>query len=239
MRASETSESIPDSSDPASDLIFAAAAPLASVPEPPREPEPPAPAPPPLCYSIGPMLADEEISAMGEWLEGQGGQLELRVDERRELSLYWVYFPSLPSRAAAVERVSRMKAEGLNDIYIIPAGDQANAISLGVYSQRSSLDRRLRELKAKGYDPSIVPRYRTTKAAWFDAIFLAIYQYPATEFADLFPAIQMAPVTCTTSQIATGTAAFYNSPGSRRRAYHYSDHDTASEPVQPPSDAPL
>jgi len=44
-----------------------------------------------------------------------------------------------------------MRAQGIEDIIVVPKGDMANAISLGVYSRTEFRDRRLKELNAKGH----------------------------------------------------------------------------------------
>ncbi len=149
------------------------------------------------CYSIGPLEKDEDITRMREWLQARGGEPRLREDERRELTLYWVHFPPLPDRKAAIARVERMRAEGIDDIFIIPGGDMRNAVSLGVYSRPESLERRLRELREKGYDPSVVNRYRTSVAAWFDVSLPATFTFDGEEFATRFPGAQIEPLECT------------------------------------------
>ena len=149
-----------------------------------------------LCYSVGPLESAEEVDAMRGWLQAHGGEPALREDERREVALYWVHFPPLPDRAAAVDRVERMRAEAIDDIFIIPGGDMRNAVSLGVYSQPASLERRLGELRSKGYDPSVVNRYRTSVAAWFDVSLPGTFKFDGEDFATRFPIAQFEPVGC-------------------------------------------
>ena len=181
-------------------------------------PEPVAPTDPYVCYRVGPLASAGEIESMRRWLEARGAKASLRTDERREIALYWVYFPPLPSREAAVQRVKRMRGEGIDDIYIIPRGDQANAVSLGVYSHRTSLERRVAELRSKGYSPSIVPRYRTSRASWFDAEFDGGFEFAPEEFAASFPVADMAPVPCESPPIARDPRVPYNSLGARERS---------------------
>lgn len=158
------------------------------------------------CYSIGPLKADSQIAAMRTWLVSIGGDPVLRVDERRELERYWVYFPPLASRDEAVQKVARMRAEGIEDVIAIPKGDMANAISLGVFSQRDSLDRRLRELRTLGYEPSVMPRYRTEKASWFDVSFGEGQRLTRNELAARYPDAELSEARCTSGEIARGGA---------------------------------
>lgn|GEM_PF-873006 len=180
-----------------------------------------------LCFSIGPLAADFDPAALRAWITELGGVANLRIGERRERALYWVYFPPLQSREAAIKRVEGMRGEGIGDIYIIPKGDMANAVSLGVYSQRRSLERRLNELRAKGYEPSIVPRYRTRRASWLDVAFRSGFEWPGERFIGRFPELEFSQATCTADQIASLAALPYNPPA--RRKYLYSDQSNAPE----------
>ncbi len=150
----------------------------------------------PMCFSVGPLSSPDDVERIGAWLASQGGEASLRESERREISVFWVYFPPFPSREEALEFVARMQANEIEDIYVIRRGDMANAISVGIYSQRASTQRRLSELRGKGYEPSILPRYKTKQAAWYDARFPDGYEFPEGQFAEAFPEIEAASVRC-------------------------------------------
>lgn len=150
-----------------------------------------------VCFSVGPLRGGGDETRVGVWLRSHGGQSTLREGERREVALFWVYFPPFQTREAAVKRVLDMRAQGIADIYVIPRGDMANAISLGLYSHRVSLERRIEALRAQGYDPSVVPRYKTTKAAWLDVRFPAGRPFPRERFGELFPDTEAVRAKCT------------------------------------------
>ncbi len=162
----------------------------------PRSSAPNAP-PEGVCLSFGPLDDGALISQMRTWLGVRGGHTELREHERRELFRYWVYFPPFTSHAQAAQRVSGMRAKGIDDIFIIPRGDMGNAISLGVYSRRDSLHRRLDELRRKGYEPSVVPRYKTERAAWLDAVFPKDARLELAAFNQTFAGIEVSDAKCT------------------------------------------
>lgn len=190
-----------------------------------------------LCYSVGPLAEIDEIDRMRDWLLERGGAARLRTDEVRELSLYWVFFPPFATRVEALERVEAMRAQGMSDIYIIPRGDQANAISLGVYSRRQSLDRRVRELRGFGYSPDVAPRYRTKRASWFDVAFPDDFEFPQDSFGDLFPTVEMSPTACRGGPIAADQRLPYNSLGSRERGDQSATGDSGEAPRLPDSPA--
>lgn len=150
-----------------------------------------------ICFSIGPLSSQEDVERIGVWLSSRGGDPRLREGERREISVFWVYFPPFPSREIATKRVSSMREAQIEDIYVIPRGDMTNAVSLGLYSRRTSLDRRLAELRGKGYEPSIVPRYKTSKASWFDVKFPDGFEFPEERFAEIFPDTDATAANCT------------------------------------------
>lgn len=149
-----------------------------------------------VCFSIGPLSDEDDPEPLRAWLQQHGGIANLRVGERREVALYWVYFPPFPNLPAAKQRIRQMHSDGLEDIFLIPRGDKANAISLGVYSHKRSLDRRLDQLKRYGYEPSVVPRYRTKKASWFDVEFSEESAFPGGAFIERFPQLDAARSGC-------------------------------------------
>ena len=157
------------------------------------------------CYSIGPLKDDGPIDALRSWLVALGGNPALRVDERRELERYWLYFPPEESLEAAQKIVDRMGAQGIKDVIAVPKGDMANAISLGVFSQRESLERRLEELRGFGYEPVIMPRYRTEQASWFDVTFESGERLSPGELSDRFPNAELIETGCASpAEIARG-----------------------------------
>lgn len=176
-----------------------------AVEEPPQAPAPSAATsaiPSQNCYSIGPLTEDAQIAAMRSWLVAMGGDPALRVDERRELERYWVYLPPLDSREQAAKMVERMRAQGIEDVIPIFTGEMANAVSVGVFSRRSSLERRLQQLRALGYEPSIAPRYSAESTWWLDVTFEEGGRLTQNELAARFPDVQLSEASCVSGEIA-------------------------------------
>lgn len=173
--------------------------------------DPPSPdeAPAPECVSIGPLDGKGSTKALSAWLKQREMEVHIRSDERREVALYWVYIPPLANRKAAAAQLARLRAEGISDSIVVPRGDKANAISLGVFSRKESLRRRVAELNAKGYEPSTALRYRSIQAHWVD-VATADGDFPEAEFNKAFPRLQLASASCSKLQIATPRAPSYN-----------------------------
>ena len=47
------------------------------------------------CYSVGPSADASTQTSLRSWLQQAGAHVQLREDERRELSRYWVHLPPL------------------------------------------------------------------------------------------------------------------------------------------------
>ena len=179
------------------------------------------------CYTIGPLENEDDISALGAWFNAQGSQATLRSDERREVSSTWVLLLPLESREAADARVREMQAANIDDIYVIPRGDMANAISLGLFSQNETLRRRVLELEERGFTPSVLPRYRTATASWFDVTTSAAQPMPVAVLDQIFPDLVIRQVVCGNAAIAGDPAISYNSLDLRQED-SYSDNASGS-----------
>lgn len=160
-----------------------------------------------ICFRFGPLDTPEIITEVKLWLEDHKATTHLKRGERRELALYWLFLPPAPDRDTAVQKVLTMRDAGIEDISVIARGDMANAISLGVYSRRTSLDRRLAELKKHGHSPSVSPRYRTKKAAWVEAVFAKDVEFSGDEFQEAFPDIKVEDAPCVGQKTAEAGSA--------------------------------
>ena len=175
------------------------------------------------CYTLGPLNNEDDISALSAWFRAQGSQATLRKDERREVVSTWVFIPPLESREAADAHVREMQAANIDDIYVIPRGDMANAISLGLYSQEETLQRRITQLEERGFKPSVLPRYRTATASWFDVTASAEQPMTVGVLDQIFPDLIIRQVACADTPIAGDPSITYNSSHPRREN-GYSDN---------------
>ncbi len=175
------------------------------------------------CYTLGPLQNEDDIVALSAWFNAQGSQAKLRSDERREVVSTWVFLPPLESREAADVRVRDMQLANIDDIYVIPRGDMANAISLGLYSQNDSLQRRISQLEERGFPPSLLPRYRTVMASWFDVTTSAAQPMTVGVLDQIFPGLIVRQVACAGAPIAGDPAITYNSSVPRQEG-SYSDN---------------
>jgi hypothetical protein len=102
-----------------------------------------------VCLEWG-AFTDQEKGAVLAALEPL--QLGRQMTQRRveNTSAFWVYLPSLPSKAAAERRVAELRTLGLKDFFILADGAQRHAISLGVFKTEDSANKFLDKIVAQG-----------------------------------------------------------------------------------------
>jgi hypothetical protein len=64
--------------------------------------------------------------------------------------MYWVIFPPLPSRDAALTKLQEIKALGIQEAFVIRDDPQRNGISLGLYGSEELARREVRALETRG-----------------------------------------------------------------------------------------
>ncbi|HEY9664080.1 MAG TPA: hypothetical protein V6C65_36980, partial [Allocoleopsis sp.] len=74
---------------------------------------------------------------------------------------------------------------GVKDIYVVADEANRNAISLGVFSQRSGAVERQKKIRKLGYHPLLADRFRDTPNYWLDARGSAAALPAAGVFSDL------------------------------------------------------
>ena len=148
------------------------------------------------CYSVGPLAEGTDQQAVAQWLSEQGAHAELREDERRELARYWVHLPPLDSLESAREQVVALRSAGIEDLHVIRRGNMANAVSLGLYSRKAHLERRVTKLKRAGIEPKVQERYRTYKSSWFDVVAPADSPLNDEALAERFPEVESRSRVC-------------------------------------------
>jgi ATPase subunit of ABC transporter with duplicated ATPase domains len=78
---------------------------------------------------------------------------------------FWVHLPPEISKQAALRRLYELQAKQI-DSYIIPRGELANGISLGMFTRRELAQQRLEELRALGYPAEILEVSRSLREIW-------------------------------------------------------------------------
>lgn len=120
------------------------------------------------CVSIGPFRDLTETTQVVESLLAAGHIPKQRLAEGEVWVGHWVYLPAFESRSAARAALNSLKKRGVADSYIVPSGDERNAISLGVFAERERAERRVTEVTLQGYAPKVADRHRSGAVYWVD-----------------------------------------------------------------------
>lgn len=148
----------PTAPDPAS--ATAPAAPAERTPEPqalpttaPGDSDPP-PAAAALCGRIGPFASEDRAAAAAAPLADRGWRAEA-VAEALVDTRYWVLLPPLGSSGEAFQIERALREAGVRDLQVLTGDGRDNAISLGLYRERATAERRLEQIRRLGYRPEL------------------------------------------------------------------------------------
>lgn len=115
----------------------------------------PAPAPQLACLRLVGLASKNEATRAGQALAQGGAAVKRQGNEAGETKRYRVMLPPAASPTAAAPILQRLERAGVRDFYLIRSGENANAISLGVYSAKDSAQRRVQQIRAMKLQPRI------------------------------------------------------------------------------------
>jgi cell division septation protein DedD len=122
------------------------------------------------CTSVGPFRELAQAATAAATLRAAGYRPTQRVAEGDVWIGYWVYLEAIPTEREANEVLERFRAAGITDSYVIPNSDSGNLVSLGVFTEISGVSRRREEVRALGYEPTVVDRTRRATVYWVDVL---------------------------------------------------------------------
>ncbi len=151
-----------------------------------------------VCYTYGPIPSQEESSLFSKWLNDRNIRYKERQTDEQGKQLFWIYLAPRESHEKAVAAIKDLRQKGVKDVRLIKEGDLLNAISLGLFSSQAAVNRRLNEIKTKGYQSVVVPYSDGKKIYWFDVAVVQNSDY-VNELFSGFPArFKALPVECNT-----------------------------------------
>ncbi len=134
----------------------------------------------PLCLLVGPFGDQGLAQNLIQRLEALELQPRLESVEVPEDPGYWVYLPPELSQKAALRKLHELQSKNI-DSYIIPRGELALGISLGMFSRAELARQRREELVALGYEAQIQEMSRSHRELW-----VALSPSQAAQVADQF-----------------------------------------------------
>ncbi|MGH8119378.1 MAG: SPOR domain-containing protein [Gammaproteobacteria bacterium] len=149
-----------------------------------------------MCFSYGPFPDAQQTKDLLAWFEERQVSVQQRPEKSSENQLYWIYLAPQDSLGDAKRTIEELKSKGVSDYRLIETGDLRNAISLGLFSTQALVNKRLNELRNKGYRPIVVP-YREANIIYWVDVKLANQQNVLNQMFTEYPAhFNSVPVEC-------------------------------------------
>lgn len=119
----------------------------------------------PLCALVGPFKDRDKAGEFIERLTAIEIKGSVKDIELPSGAGYWVYLAPSRDRKEALRRLNELQSKGV-DSYVIPKGELENGISLGMFSQKSLADARLKEMESIGLEPKLQEIERSYREIW-------------------------------------------------------------------------
>ena len=120
------------------------------------------------CLSLGPFSTPADLRRAINLLTPRVGRIQYREVAATAMRGYRVYLPAAGTRAQALATARTLAAQGVNDYYVVTAGDQQDTISLGLFRDLANAQARRDAIVALGYQPTIDARTEQVPQWWVD-----------------------------------------------------------------------
>ena len=121
------------------------------------------------CTSIGPFKEQLELNKLIAELGQEVQKAEFRSETETKTN-YLIVSDAFETSQAAEAGMKSMKAAGVKDIAMMKQ-DSKNRIALGVYRQKNSAEKRVSDLRSKGYSVRLKPQHRKIQTYWADMLY--------------------------------------------------------------------
>jgi len=112
-----------------------------------------------LCFVAGPYPLLSNAQSSAKWFRGKSKvQAEIQADEVP--MVFWVYLPPYKNQKEANRQAQHLAHLGITDYVLVTTGKLKHAVSLGVYRDQASAQRRVDELHRKGYKRARLEKQR-------------------------------------------------------------------------------
>ena len=120
------------------------------------------------CYTFGPFRDLDVLRRLTLELKPYVETVDFRGREEKEQPLYWVYIKPKKNRNAAMAVGESLKANRINDYYVIREGDNINGISLGYFRNKNGATGLVKRVRQLGFDVVLEPVFKTYTVYWLD-----------------------------------------------------------------------
>lgn len=118
-----------------------------------------------LCWAVGPYAV--KLDAKHIYARMTALDIPAKVESQSVLvkQEYWVYLPPFSNKKQALRKLRELQKRKI-DSFVITEGDLANGISLGLFSQRTSVERLLKKLAGKNIKAKVKELQRKRDQYW-------------------------------------------------------------------------
>lgn len=120
------------------------------------------------CWTTGPMRDVSTETELAAALTKQGVGSRPRTADREVQDGFLVYVGNLQGAQARQRAMARLARAGVRDAAEMPAGQPADRISAGIFTERDGAQQRLARVRATGLEAAIEDRFRTISEIWLD-----------------------------------------------------------------------
>lgn len=113
-----------------------------------------------ICYQIGPIRSLDERDEIVARLSSIDLIAVQHEQEEQQVVGYWVLIPQQETRDQAIDMVKRLEQAGISDVRRFVKGELRNAISLGLFKNKSFADGRSQHIIRLGFETEIRPRIK-------------------------------------------------------------------------------
>lgn len=113
-----------------------------------------------ICVEVGP-FSDQKL--LNEWrrqLSAVNAQLRIQARPGQVVGDYLVYQPAAETPEQADADLKMLKSQGFADVWKMTKGEGKDGMALGVFKKEEKAVAMKEQLRAKGIDAEVMPRYR-------------------------------------------------------------------------------
>lgn len=122
------------------------------------------------CLTLGPFATPQDLRAARVALQSQVVRMRSRQELTTQSTNWWVYLPPRASRAQALAMAQRLGERHIRDYFVVSAGDQPNAISLGLFKDPANARNRRDEIVTAGFPARMQARSEDVPEYWLDLV---------------------------------------------------------------------
>ncbi|MDN5925172.1 MAG: SPOR domain-containing protein [Xanthomonadales bacterium] len=148
------------------------------------------------CFSLGPFPTEADVRAALNALTPHVARVQFRTEQSTASRGWWVYLPALPSREQALATARSLADQGVQDYYVVTAGDHQNTISLGLFHDHANAQRRQAQIAGLGVQPKLTERTEQVPIYYVDYAIAANTPLDWTNYVAKSPDLSVKPMGC-------------------------------------------